>query len=679
MRARTALPALLAIVLTAACSGKSSSFDKIRRTPDYQLVKATRYGKLNEMEKMLARGASPDARELYGNTRTALMIAAAAGRDDKARLLLEKGASISLADKTGRTALHWAAGKSLPCVKLLLEKGADLGALTKGKWTALHVAASDGRAEVVKFLISKGLKVNRRGTAGSTPLHLAAWRNSPPAPAITALLDAGADINAPGANGRTPLHCAAENLHGAIVKLLLDRGANVNARDNEGGTPLHAAVARKRVWTVKLLLAGKADPNIEDKLGRRPLLNALTWGYYKVADAMMDAGVDINAIDTDGETLLITLAAKNKILAVEKLLARGAKVNIRNRDGYSALHYSLMRYNTLIRKALIAAGADVTLPGARDGRTPLMMVNFPDTAKLFISKGAKIEARDRDGTTVLMHAASRRLPAFVKLLLERGARVDAVNDRGMTALHFAARSGNVPSIKALLERGAKVNAATKNGITPMMLVHRAESDRFLPQALDAMAQIGAAAQSARKPGSKVKPEDVEATARRVTERLGTKVADDVHKMAGAKTSEQPFYVLWGRGAKLELADKKGLTALDHAYLDHAPAHTCLLMALCAGNTENFKGFQRRMKARLQLMTKAPEKVEATEWERGLSSSADARTRNVFKQPKALAVYRQLVHNVIAVAQRKSSERAKADLKKMRRAPKTGGGGGPVRW
>ena len=57
-------------------------------------------------------------------------------------------------DKSGRTALHWAAiSGHTDIVKFLLEKGANIQAETSNKMNALHGAVEGGRVETVRALM----------------------------------------------------------------------------------------------------------------------------------------------------------------------------------------------------------------------------------------------------------------------------------------------------------------------------------------------------------------------------------------------------------------------------------------------------------------------------------------------------------------------------------------------
>ena len=90
-----------------------------------------------------------------------------------------------------------------------------------------------------------------------------------------------------------------------------------------------------------------------------------------------------------------------------------------------------------------------------------------EMVKLFMEKGADVNAKNSDGGTVLMFAARGGNLEVVKLLLEKGLDVNAKDKGGRTVLMFAASTdgGQVEVVKLLLEKGLDVNAKDKAGRT----------------------------------------------------------------------------------------------------------------------------------------------------------------------------------------------------------------------
>lgn len=93
-----------------------------------------------------------------------------------------------------------------------------------------------------------------------------------------------------------------------------------------------------------------------------------------------------------------------------------------------------------------------------------------------LKDGASPNARDRLGTTPLMHAAVYGDLASMALLISRGADVNATNAQGATPLLRAAFDAD--KVELLLEHGANVNTRSGFGATALMLAARpADSHR----------------------------------------------------------------------------------------------------------------------------------------------------------------------------------------------------------
>ncbi|XP_041662536.1 M-phase phosphoprotein 8 isoform X5 [Cheilinus undulatus] len=90
-----------------------------------------------------------------------------------------------------------------------------------------------------------------------------------------------------------------------------------------------------------------------------------------------------------------------------------------------------------------------------------------DILRLLIKKGAKVNGRQKNGTTALMHAAEKNFLTTVAILLEAGSYVNAQNIGGETALMKACKRGNADVVRLLLEYGADCNILSKHKNTAM--------------------------------------------------------------------------------------------------------------------------------------------------------------------------------------------------------------------
>ena len=164
---------------------------------------------------------------------TPLICAARKGHSNIVRIILERGANLSIANDCGFTALHVSSQHGhIVVVKILVEAGAPLEATTLVGSTPLHQAAENGHGSVIKVLTEAGADVNSPRwaspmggqTFGETPLHLAALRGH--VSATRELLVANANALSTVANSETgvgeiPLECAAFSGHSGVVRQLI--------------------------------------------------------------------------------------------------------------------------------------------------------------------------------------------------------------------------------------------------------------------------------------------------------------------------------------------------------------------------------------------------------------------------------------------------------------------------
>ena len=267
-----------------------------------------------------------------GGSKTALLYAAREGHLDVARLLVERGASLELADGNGMTPL--------------------LAAVVNASIIRVNRSGTSGHLRIAQLLLEAGANVNATDWYGETPLWAAVdVRN----------LELGRDGNDRSVRGE-----ALE-----LIERLLAAGADPNARTREypherrfilvvvgsvswvdltGQTPFLRAAASGDVEVMRLLLEHGADPNIATYAGTTPL--------------MVAAGVNWAVAET------FDFGAEALLEAVKLAHSLGNDVDARNSMGLAAIHGAANRGANDVIEYLAANGARLDVADAQ-GRTPL--------------------------------------------------------------------------------------------------------------------------------------------------------------------------------------------------------------------------------------------------------------------------------------------------------------------
>jgi len=184
--------------------------------------------------------------------------------------------------------------------------------------------------------------------------------------------------------------------------------------------------------------------------------------------------------------LLHVAVKKGYLKTVYELLKYGIDVNMLYKStygiGYMPLHAATKNKQEEVAKLLISYGADVNAKD-KTGKTPIFYATQNADLKitrLLLTNKANV----KDNPELLNIAVLNKCREIVEVLLEHGADVNTSDGCGRTALHFTALDEdggffgfhlckdpdtNVKGeiAKLLLSRGANVNAQTKDGITAL--------------------------------------------------------------------------------------------------------------------------------------------------------------------------------------------------------------------
>uniref|UniRef100_A0A672TBZ0 Histone-lysine N-methyltransferase EHMT1-like n=1 Tax=Sinocyclocheilus grahami TaxID=75366 RepID=A0A672TBZ0_SINGR len=203
---------------------------------------------------------------------------------------------------------------------------------------------------------------------------------------------------------KTSLHCAAEEGHKEICHILVQAGANLDMCDAEQRTPLMYACENNHLETVKYLLKAGASTGHKDMRGSTCLHLAARGGHTGVLQYFISMpSIDVNCKD-DGGWAPLTWATENMNLEqVKMLISAGADVQIRDKEENVCLHWAAFSGCDKIAQLLLDKRSDLHAVNIH-GDSPLHIAvrqNQLDCVMLFLSRGADVNLKNKDGETPL--------------------------------------------------------------------------------------------------------------------------------------------------------------------------------------------------------------------------------------------------------------------------------------
>ncbi|MEW6350864.1 MAG: ankyrin repeat domain-containing protein [Thermodesulfobacteriota bacterium] len=318
---------------------------------DRLLIFAARLGHASVVRVLLDNGADVRAtiHQKGVGPEDALSAALDAGRLDVVKLLVEKGAELTIE-----------AAAALGDIEAVLRFVREERDRSPG-WChdALMEASRFGRAEVVRVLAEQDVELSQPDSRpfreGSTALMYAAEGGHTEVTKL--LLEKGA-IDVPGGRGGNALLCAAQKGHRAIARLLLDSGPDPVYEVMEEREALVRAAENGHAEVVKLLMDRGIAGDLPDDEGRTPLMYAARKGFLETARVLVEKGAQLDRRGWGHRTALHEAVGARQPALVELLLDGGADINATDLDGMTPLRMARVHHFGEIAKLLRARGAD---------------------------------------------------------------------------------------------------------------------------------------------------------------------------------------------------------------------------------------------------------------------------------------------------------------------------------
>jgi ankyrin repeat protein len=474
--------------------------------------------------------------------------------------LLQQGVSANTLYFTNVTALGYAACKDKLCiVQSLVKHGAEVNAiipLSLLPRTALGVAVVQRNPKIIRFLMSKGAKIDVEiptdgWWGGGTPkkmyysaLTQAVMANNPEA--FMYLLEFNPDINRVSdgnegswAMGKTPLMIAAGYDREEMAFTLIHKGAKVN----DFGTSFF-----------------KPGSTFSS-----PLMEAAMTGNVKLVKELIDYGADVNAKDSGNSNALICAGSRSKTNVAELLLNKGAQINSVNSGGYNCLLASIALHHQDVYRILSNRASTIDQVFQIKGILSIRQSwQRPDTVKFVSELDFSLIESDLE-----------------RLLLGKDKFVERVKDVNQAELYQQHRIQNIEFTQFILSKGIHVHQKTSDQKTAIQLAQQLNLNETMELLLDSGANAASIPPVFLLKMAIENKNMTKLTTYANTHLSGLKPAEKCELFSWAVCTEntKALRLLYAKGVKPNCSDSMGITPLHSAVFrgNEALVDTLLVM------------------------------------------------------------------------------------------------------
>ena len=333
------------------------------------------------------------------------------------------------------------------------------------------------------------------------------------------------------------------------ARTLIDQGADVNAKDNTVQSAYLISTSEGYLELLNLTLRHGADIDSKDSFNGTGLIRAADRGHADIAGRLIQANIKINHINNLGwtalhEAIILGNGSRRYVDTVLVLVAGGADLRLPSqRDQISPLDHATAKGHNEIAKVLETA-LDADKPSKQVANRRLLAAaqrGDATAAALAVRAGANLETRDPRGRTPLLLAVTEDRLAVARLLVDLGANPDAFDDQHDTPWLVTGVTGSVDMLEVLLPAGPDLKIRNRFGGTSLIPASERGHVAYVRRVVRTDIEIN-----------------------HVNNLGWTALLEAVILGDGSRRYQQIVSTLLDAGADPKIADRQGVTALQHA-------------------------------------------------------------------------------------------------------------------
>ncbi|VDH90211.1 Hypothetical predicted protein [Mytilus galloprovincialis] len=348
--------------------------------------------------------------------------------------------------------------------------GADINYCRPNGQSPLIIACEQGHAEIVRFLLERGVDYNKFDKWEWSPVVIACKNGY--TEILSILEENGIIYDKCNRFNRSPLMLASEHGNTEIVRTLLKQGADFNKCNNDGQSSLIIACEHGHVNIIEILLASGSKYNECNKWGQSPVMMACKYGHIEIVRILLDRGVDCNKCTLWNETALMIACEQGYTEIVEMLLKRGAEHrNTFDKLGKSPVWITCRYGHIEILKILLDNGAEYSTCDS-ENRSPLLIAHkygYQDMVWLLVQKTVDDNSGEMMDKSLLIFSLTCYPSEIVRIYLNCGVDFTICDNNDRSPLFLACEQGNVEVVSMLLHEGADCDKCDNNDQSPLSI------------------------------------------------------------------------------------------------------------------------------------------------------------------------------------------------------------------